>query len=224
MYINNNAIETLSYLILPILFAITVHEAAHGWMASKLGDKTALMLGRVSLNPARHIDPLGTIVVPLTMFFFTGFMFGWAKPVPITWRNLKNPRWDMVWVALAGPGANLIMAFIWAAIAKLAIIISSNSSSGAIQTAAAFFINAGGSGILINILLMVLNLLPIQPLDGGRVVSSLLPGKLRYYYDQVEPYGLWILVILMITKILQSIIVPPTLWATLQIGSLFGLS
>ncbi len=189
---------------LPVLFAITVHEVAHGWVAKRLGDPTAMMMGRLTLNPLKHIDPVGTVVVPIILLMLGGFIFGWAKPVPVTWRNLRNPKRDMAIVALAGPIANLLMALIWALVVKI----------GMLTIATAPFIGQpliymGAAGIFINIALMVLNLLPLPPLDGGRVVSGLLPGPLSYKYDKIEPYGFFILLGLLATGILSSIMNPP---------------
>lgn len=218
-------ISTLIVAILPLLFAITLHEAAHGYIACKLGDKTALMLGRVSLNPIRHIDPIGTIVVPLVMLFLsTGFIFGWAKPVPVTWQNLKNPRRDMALVAAAGPASNLLMAILWAAIAKIGYFLLGTWDHlywG--RVTALFLTKAGQFGILINILLLVLNLLPIPPLDGSRVVSALLPPRLAARYDLIEPYGFWILIALLLFGHLQRIIFPPTMAIAGAIAKLFSL-
>ena len=155
--------------VIPLLFAITVHETAHGWIASKCGDPTAKLLGRLTLNPLKHIDPIGTIIVPAILFSLGGFIFGWAKPVPITWQNLKNPRRDMALVAAAGPLANLMMAFLWAGIAKIAMGFDNDP-----------VIYMAQIGISINLVLMLLNLLPIPPLDGSRVVASFLSPTIRY--------------------------------------------
>ena len=180
-------LQTLLIWIIPILFAITLHEAAHGWVASKFGDHTARMMGRVTLNPVKHIDPVGTILVPAALLIMsTGFIFGWAKPVPINFNALRSPKSGMIWVALAGPGANLIMAIGWLLVFFLAI----KMNIPILQRMA-------DAGILINILLAVFNLLPIPPLDGSRVISALLPNPLAYKYNQLEQYGLFILIGLM---------------------------
>ncbi len=197
---------------LPVLFAITVHETAHGWMALQLGDKTAMMLGRLTLNPIRHIDPLGTILIPGLMYMMAGFMFGWAKPVPVTWQNLKQPKRDMVLVAAAGPAANLLMAVLWA------LIIRSGLALGDTGLALVFM---GVAGIFINTILMVLNLLPLPPLDGGRVMTGLLPGPLAYKFSRIEPYGFFILIGLLVTGLLGVI-----LWPVIEffIGLMAGIS
>ena len=217
-------IQMIAIAILPLIFAITLHEAAHGWIASKLGDKTALQLGRVTLNPIKHIDLIGTIIVPIVLFLLGGFIFGWAKPVPVNWSNLKKPRRDMALVALAGPIANLFMALLWAVIAKITILIlATNISSTSIKDILTFFLLAGEYGILINLVLMVLNLVPIPPLDGSRVVSALLPKKAAYQYGRIEPYGIWILIALLAFKILHLIIFPPIIILSNFIHYIFSL-
>ncbi len=197
-------IQKIAIWILPVLFAITVHEVAHGWMARRLGDPTAFMLGRLTLNPLKHIDPIGTVVVPLVLLAIGGFIFGWAKPVPVTWNNLRNPRWDMVLVALAGPVSNLLMAIGWGLFAKLGYLLLAD-----VPFLAQPMIYMGGAGIFINIVLMVLNLLPLPPLDGGRVMTGVLPGPLAYQFSRLEPYGFFILLGLLATGILSNILGPP---------------
>lgn len=196
-------IQRIAIWIIPLIFAITVHEAAHGWVASKFGDQTAKMLGRLSLNPIKHIDPIGTIVVPLVLLAFGGFIFGWAKPVPISPRNFKHPRPMMATVALAGPASNLIMAIIWAVIAKIALMLSISTNTKFMA-----FVAMGNAGIVINVFIGLLNLLPIPPLDGGRIVSNVLPPRLAFYYDRIEPFGFYILLILIFTHVLWYILSP----------------
>ena len=185
--------------ILPVLFAITVHETAHGWMALQLGDKTAMMLGRLTLNPIKHIDPLGTILIPGLMYMMAGFMFGWAKPVPVTWQNLRQPKRDMIYVAAAGPFANLIMAIIWALTIRIGLALGDTGQA---------LVFMGVAGIFINTILMVLNLLPLPPLDGGRIMTGLLPGPLAYKFSRIEPYGFFILIGLLVTGLLGVILWP----------------
>lgn len=199
-------IQQISVWILPILFAVTLHEAAHGYVAYKLGDPTAKLLGRITINPIKHIDPVGTIAVPLLMGIMTqfSFVFGWAKPVPISPRNFKSPRRDNFLVALAGPGANFLMALFWGALLKLSITLGLDKSYATL-----FLFLAAKAGIFVNALLMILNLLPIPPLDGGRMLSSVIPPKWDYYYQRVEPYGLIIVVLLILTNVLSFILTPP---------------
>jgi Zn-dependent protease len=196
-------IQKIVVLIIPVLLAITVHEAAHGWMASQLGDKTAKMLGRVTLNPLKHIDPFGTIILPLLMFLFTPIVFGWAKPVPVDWRNFSNPKKDMGLVAIAGPGSNLIMAIIWAVVANIGGLLSAS-----FEGIAEPLMFMGAAGVLINAVLMALNIIPIPPLDGGRVLNSLLPPKQSMQLSKLEPYGLFIVVGLLLTGILWGVLGP----------------
>jgi len=198
-----NTIQQLTVLLLPVLFAITVHEAAHGWVAKQLGDSTAEMLGRVSLNPLRHLDPFGTLLVPLTMFLLTGFLFGWAKPVPITWGNLRHPRRDVALVALAGPGANLLMGLLWGGLIKLGLLLWNSS-----QWVALPLIYMGAAGVLINAVLLVLNLVPILPLDGGRVLAALLPARLAYAFSRTESYGMLLIVVLLMSGLLSRLVLP----------------
>ena len=188
----------------PVLFGITVHEVAHGWVASKLGDFTARQLGRLTLNPLKHIDPVGTVVLPLLLLMVSNFVFGWAKPVPVNWNNLGHPRRDMALVALAGPGANFIMMLLWFFLAKLMTV-----SGLEITVSGRFIIYMCSAGIIINIVLMVLNLLPLVPLDGGRILAALLPANISGYYSKLEPYGLIIILVLLATGILGKILGPP---------------
>ncbi len=217
-------IQFLSVAILPLLFAITLHEVAHGWVALKLGDKTALMMGRLTLNPIKHIDPIGTVVLPIALLFLGGFIFGWAKPVPVTTQNLRKPKRDMALVALAGPVSNLLMAIGWGIIAKISLVLlSSWDTSQTLRDIGMFFVNAGIFGILINCVLMILNLIPIPPLDGSRVVSSLLPNRLAASYEMIEPYGIWILLALLVFGVLQHILIPPVYGLSGLIKSALGI-
>jgi Zn-dependent protease len=196
-------LRQLSGLALPVLLAITMHEAAHGWVADRLGDHTARMLGRVTLNPLRHIDPLGTVLLPLGMYALTGFLFGWAKPVPVNPRNLAHPRRDMAIVAVAGPLSNLAMAVLWSLVTVLGAWLHPVS-----EWVSGPLIYMGAAGVLINCVLLVLNMLPLPPLDGGRVLVGLLPLSLARVVSRVEPYGLVILVALLMTGILGRLAFP----------------
>ena len=195
-------IQTITVLAIPVLLAITLHEAAHGYAARHFGDTTAYRAGRITLNPLRHIDPIGTILVPLLMLAFSNgaLLFGWAKPVPVNFSRLRNPKADMLWVAAAGPLANLLMVFGWVLI-KWLILDSHTGYTHFIRSMAEF-------GILINLVLMFLNLLPIPPLDGGRIVVSLLPDHLSTAFARIEPFGLIIIVILLVTQVLGTILMP----------------
>jgi len=197
--------QTLLIYIIPLLFAITLHEAAHGWVASKLGDHTARMMGRVTLDPTKHIDPIGTIAIPLVLLLSSsGFIFGWAKPVPINFNALRNGKNGMIWVALAGPGANIVMAICWLFVMIIAINMNIT-----------VLIEMGRVGILVNCVLAVFNLLPIPPLDGSRVISALLPNRLAYQYNQLEQYGLYILLGLMFLGGFNYLVRP---WVELILG------
>ena len=176
----------ITAIAIPAILAITLHEAAHGWMANKLGDDTALRLGRVTFNPIRHIDPVGTVILPALMYFTTGFVFGWAKPVPVDFGRLRNPRRDMVWVALAGPGTNFVLALVSA---WLWGFVDPQGDMGWMWVKAMLEVS-----ILANVVLMVFNLIPLPPLDGGRVAVGLLPDRLAYRLAGLERYGILILV------------------------------
>ncbi|MFL2964364.1 MAG: site-2 protease family protein [Betaproteobacteria bacterium] len=194
-------IQYFTISIIPVLLAITVHEAAHGYAAKHFGDKTAYYLGRITLNPIKHIDPLGTVVIPgMLLLLSAPFLFGWAKPVPVNFSNLNNPKKDMMWVALAGPASNLVMAIIWA------IILGLFKSSG--TSHALFVIGMAQVGIMINLVLMLLNLLPIPPLDGGRMAVSLLPSPWSYKLASIERYGMFILIFLIVSGLLSAILLP----------------
>lgn len=212
-------IQKIVIWALPLIFAITLHEVAHGWVASLFGDQTARLSGRLTLNPIKHIDLVGTIILPLLMLLFSNFIFGWAKPVPVDARNMRNPRWDMLAVALAGPLSNLLMAVAWGGMAKLGMITVA-SGYGFVGLPLTYM---GEAGIMINIVLGVLNLIPLPPLDGGRVMTSLLPPRLAYQYSQIEPYGFLILVLLLVSGALSSIMLPPVYFLLNSISRLFGL-
>jgi len=217
MFSELSTLQLLTVAILPTLFAIVVHEVSHGWVAMRLGDTTAYAAGRLTLNPLKHIDPIGTILVPAILILTVGFAFGWAKPVPITWRNLHHPKRDIALVAAAGPAANLLMAICWAVLVKIGTLLPRE-----------FFLSTpliymGLFGILINAVLMVFNLVPIPPTDGGRILTSLLPPRMAYSFSRIEPYGMFILVGLMLTGILWKIIGPLISWVMMIIRALTGL-
>ena len=196
-------IQKLFIWAIPVLFAITVHEVAHGYVAFKLGDCTAKMLGRLTLNPAKHVDPLGTIFVPALLFFLGGFIFGWAKPVPINPNSFKSYRRDMILVAIAGPASNFLMAVLWAIIGNLALKLAPSMAYPA-----ALLYQMALAGIMINLVLGIVNLIPVPPLDGSRVLASLLPNHLAYQYNRIEPFGFIILVVLIATGALSHILWP----------------
>jgi len=190
----NLLVQTAAIYALPVLFAITLHEAAHGYVARHFGDMTAHAQGRISLNPLRHIDLLGTVVVPILFLVFTKFLFGWAKPVPVNYSALRNPRRHMALVAAAGPGANLLMALLWAGTLKLAVAMPPSGFTVPLELMAQ-------AGIVVNLVFMFLNLLPIPPLDGGRIVTSLLPSRAAWRYAKLEPWGLPVLVLLLLPPV-----------------------
>ena len=194
-----NALQLIAVYVIPVLFAITVHEASHGYVARMFGDNTAYVLGRVTLNPVKHIDPIGTIAVPLAMVILTGFMFGWAKPVPVDWSSLRRPKRDMIWVAAAGPAVNLVMAILWAILFRVLQMASVEEQ---------FFLKVATAGVQVNLVFMALNLLPIPPLDGGRIVTGLLPRNLSNAYARIEPFGLFIIIGLLVTQTLNVVLQP----------------
>ena len=199
----NQLVQTLAIYALPVLFAITLHEAAHGYVARHFGDMTAHAQGRISLNPVRHIDVVGTIAVPLVILLLSGnkFLFGWAKPVPVNYSALRKPRQHMAWVAAAGPAANLLMALIWVLLLKIAVM----------QPQSSFWLFLGlvsQAGIVVNLLFMFLNLIPILPLDGGRILASLLPRRAAGQYARLEPLGLPLLIVLLLTNVLNFVLAP----------------
>jgi Zn-dependent protease len=212
-----NIIQSLAIYALPVIFAITLHEAAHGYVARHFGDPTAWKLGRISLNPLRHIDLWGTIVIPaLLLLSQAGFLFGWAKPVPVDFSRLRRPKQDMFWVAAAGPGANLAMVFGWALLLKLAVLMAPNTFSQPLAEMAR-------AGIEVNAVLMLLNLLPIPPLDGGRIAVSLLPPRAAWRFAQVERYGFVILLALLFLGGLNYILTPLLRTFLSLIKNLFAL-
>jgi Zn-dependent protease len=190
-------IQTLVVWTPPVLLAVTLHEVAHGWVARALGDDTADRLGRLSFNPLKHVDPVGTVLVPGVLYVLAGIVFGWAKPVPVNWDKLRNPRRDMALVAVAGPLANVVMLLAWAAVAKFGLSYGQD-----------YFMTTGLAGIMINAVLIALNLLPVPPLDGSRVVSALLPHDLALQYGRIEPYGLIILLVLIGSGALNRLMEP----------------
>lgn len=203
--IDNETIQAILVSIVPLLFAITLHEVGHGYMAYVLGDPTAKMMGRLSLNPIRHIDPVGTVILPLGLLLISGgtMMFGWAKPVPVDARNFKNLRRDEALVSFAGPGANLLMAIFWA----IFLGIGHNMQTSG-ETLANGLSAMAEYGVLINLFLMVLNLMPLPPLDGGHLVAAALPPRMAMNYNRIAPYGIPILVVLIATGILGKIVYP----------------
>lgn len=220
----NHLVQTVAIYALPVLFAITLHEAAHGYVARHFGDMTAHAQGRISLNPARHVDLIGTILVPLVILLFSygKFLFGWAKPVPVNYSALRKPRQHMAWVAAAGPGANLVMALLWALALRACISmtdrsdawlqVAQNHGAGGLvdavmkhgNGAVEFLVGVSAAGILVNLVLMLLNLLPILPLDGGRIVASLLPSRAAWQFAKLEPWGLPLLLLLLFVPVYGS--------------------
>jgi Zn-dependent protease len=203
-------IQTVVTYALPVLFAITVHEAAHGYAARHFGDNTAYVLGRITLNPLKHIDPMGTILMPLLLYFATSgtFLFGYAKPVPVRFGNLRNPKRDMIWVALAGPGANFVQAFMWGV---LLIVLQG------LDITELFFLKMCAGGVSVNLILFALNLFPLPPLDGGRILVGLLPYRQAALVSRVEPWGFFIVMALIIAGIVDSLWMQPVMAITKNI-------
>ncbi len=205
--------------VLPVVFAITVHEVAHGWIAKKYGDNTASLLGRLTLNPIKHVDLVGTIILPgILLMTGTGFIFGWAKPVPVDPRNFKNPLRDMALVALAGPVSNLLMAVGWALIARMGVTIGTQTEAISLP-----LIYTGIAGISINLALAMINLLPIPPLDGSRILTGILPHRLAWQYNRLERYGFIILLVLLYTNALGAILAYPMFAAQKLFFAIAGL-
>lgn len=200
-------IQTVAIYAIPVIFAITLHEAAHGYVAKSFGDKTAYLLGRVTLNPIKHIDPVGTILIPLMLYFATAgtFLFGYAKPVPVQFGNLRRPKKDMVWVALAGPASNLFQALLWG-IAYLFLIKLGLSER--------FFIEMCQAGVLVNVVMFVFNLFPLPPLDGGRILVGVLPWRQAAMVSRIEPWGFYIVLGLLLTNIINNLWMRPLMSAT----------
>ena len=203
-----DTLQTILIYALPVLFAITVHEAAHGYAARHFGDNTAAMMGRITLNPAKHIDPVGTILMPLLLYFATSgaFLFGYAKPVPVRFGNLRNPKRDMIWVALAGPGANLAQAFGWMVLLYLL------AGAGVTEP---FFVKMGQGGVLVNVVMFVFNLFPLPPLDGGRILVGLLPNRQAMLLSRVEPWGFFIVMALVVSGVVSALWMQPLMGATI---------
>ena len=211
-------VQRIVVWILPVIFAVTVHETAHGWAAKHYGDNTAFLQGRLTLNPLKHIDPFGTIILPVLMLIsFNGLIFGWAKPVPVDGRNFKNPKRAMMMVALAGPASNLLMAVAWALLSRLGVLLH------AFEFMALPLIYSGVAGISINLVLALVNLLPIPPLDGSRVLSGLLPDYWAWQFNRLERYGFIILLILLGTNALSSVLAYPLFYANQLFFGLAGL-
>ena len=205
-----NLIQTVAIYALPVLFAITVHEAAHGYVARYLGDNTAYALGRVTLNPLKHIDPVGTILMPLMLYIATSgtFLFGYAKPVPVRFGNLRNPKRDMVWVALAGPGANLVQALAWGALLMVL------QGAGVTEL---FFLKMCQGGVLVNVVMFVFNLFPLPPLDGGRILVGLLPYRQAELVSRIEPWGFFIVMALVISNVISNLWMRPLMGLTFSL-------
>lgn len=213
-----NIIQNITIYAIPLIFAITIHEAAHAYAAKYFGDGTAYMLGRVTLNPLKHIDPIWTIAMPIAILILSSFsfVFGGAKPVPVNFSALRNPRRDMIWVAAAGPGANLLMMVGWAVVGKLTTLFPASMP-------VLFVILVAKAGIFVNALLMVFNLFPILPLDGGRILAGLLPHRAAHAFSRLEPYGMLILVALIFSGVLGPVLGPLVEFSKNAVNSLIGL-
>ncbi len=213
-----NIIQNVTVYAIPLLFAITVHEAAHAYAAKYFGDNTAFMLGRMTLNPIKHIDPVWTIAMPIVILILSSFtfVFGGAKPVPVNFGALRNPKRDMIWVAAAGPGANLAMMIGWAVIGKVALMFP-------LLVPTMFVVLVAKAGIFVNALLMVFNLFPLLPLDGGRILAGILPNRAAYAFSRLEPYGLFILVALILTGVIGIFLGPLVEFSMNAVYSLIGL-
>lgn len=200
-------IQTVALYALPVIFAITLHEAAHGYAALRFGDKTAYMMGRVTLNPVVHIDPIGTILMPLLLYFGTGgeFLFGYAKPVPVRFGNLRNPKRDMVWVALAGPASNLVQAFAWGVLLYVLLGLGIQEP---------FFLKMCKGGMLVNVVMFAFNLFPLPPLDGGRILVGLLPMRQALAVSRIEPWGFFIVMALVLTNVISTLWMRPVMGLT----------
>ena len=218
-----NVVQVIAIYAIPVILAITLHEAAHGYVAMRFGDMTAYAAGRVSLNPIRHIDPVGTVAFPLALlaigklFGGGGILFGWAKPVPVNFANLRHPKRDMLWVAAAGPLSNLAMALVWALMLKAGL--AAQGTYFALPLAL-----MGAAGVFINVIFMVLNLLPLPPLDGGRILVSVLPARLAHGVSRIEPYGFVVLIVLLFTGVLGFVLWPPVILTMSLIAGSLGMS
>jgi len=215
--VDANIIQKITIYAIPLIFAITLHEAAHAFAAKRFGDSTAYMLGRMTLNPLKHIDPVWTILVPIVTMLFSPLIFGAAKPVPVNFAALRNPKRDMIWVAAAGPLANLAMMVLWAILGRIVI---SMPASGPVE----FMALVAQAGIFVNALLMVFNLFPLPPLDGGRILTGLLPGPLAYKFSRIEPYGMLILIALLLTGAMNYFLWPLVALSMKTIYGIIGLS
>ena len=213
-----NLAQRIAIWVLPVLFATTIHEVAHGWVARALGDPTAMMLGRLTVNPLKHIDPIGTVLLPGLLLYAGGFVFGWARPVPVTRENLRDPHRDMALVAAAGPTANLVMALFWTLVVRLGTL-----THEALPWLGVPLVYMGVAGIFINLILLLLNLVPILPLDGGRILAALLPRRVAARLARMEPYGLVILLALLALGVLGQVLSPVLFFGATALGRLGGL-